>query len=99
VNSILIKVVGLALSLVLLGMALEWRLTLLEEVQDGVHGAASFEARLSAVDVAALIGIRGRRSAMRGALKLAYPSARNASMLRMTASRKAGLWPSGVATA
>jgi hypothetical protein len=38
VNSILIKVVGLALSLVLLGIALEWRLTLLEQVQDGVHG-------------------------------------------------------------
>ena len=47
VNSILVKIVGLALSLVLLGIALEWRLTVLEEVHDGVHAAASFEARLT----------------------------------------------------
>jgi len=47
VNSILVKVVGLTLSLVLLGIALEWRLTLLEQVQNGVHAAASFEARLT----------------------------------------------------
>jgi hypothetical protein len=46
-NWILVKAVGLALSLLLLGIALEWRLTLLEHVQTGVHAAASFEARLT----------------------------------------------------
>ena len=46
-NSVVIKVVALALSLVLLGIALEWRLTLLEQVQNGVHAAVAFESQLT----------------------------------------------------
>jgi hypothetical protein len=46
-NSIAVKVVALALSLVLLGIALEWRLTLLEQVRNGVHTAVAFESQLT----------------------------------------------------